>query len=78
MASKNNIATHQIPGMWFVKFPFRSDINFFSYDLEALKKEITKQGYYSYQPDIYEVQFWLKKPIFKKYTLAQLKKLNLR
>jgi hypothetical protein len=77
MASKNNIATHQIPGMWFVKFPFRSDINFFSYDLDALKKELSKAPYNVYAPDIFEVQFWLKKPVFKRLTKTEYKRLNI-
>ena len=76
MAKKSNISTSEIPGMWFVKHPFRSDINFFSFDLEELKKELKKET--SYVPEVYEVQFWLRKPIFKKYTQIQLKKLNIR
>jgi hypothetical protein len=77
MAKKNNLPTHTLPGLWFVKFPYRSDMNFFSFDLDELKKEVPG-GMSNYSPEIYEVQFWLKKPIFKKYTQAQIKKLNIR
>ena len=78
MAKKNNISTYDMPGFWFIKHPMRSDLNFFSFDLDELKKELNKtKSSRGYQPEIYEVQFWLKKPIFKKYTQAQLKKLNL-
>ena len=76
MAKKDIIRTGQINSLYFVKFPFRSDLNFFSIDLDEMRKEINLP--YSYIPEIYEVQFFMKKPIFKKYTLAQLKKLNLR
>ena len=76
MAKKDIIRTGQINSLYFVKFPFRSDLNFFSFDLDEMRKEINLP--YSYIPEIYEVQFFMKKPIFKKYTLAQLKKLNLR
>ena len=69
MAKKDIIRTGQINSLYFVKFPFRSDLN-------EMRKEINLP--YSYIPEIYEVQFFMKKPIFKKYTLAQLKKLNLR
>jgi hypothetical protein len=75
MAKKNNISTYDMPGLWFVKHPMRSDLNFFSFDLDELKKDINKG---TYTPEIYEVQFWLKKPIFKKYTQAQIKKLNIK
>ena len=76
MAKKDIIRTGQINSLYFVIFPFRSDLNFFSFDLDEMRKEINLP--YSYIPEIYEVQFFMKKPIFKKYTLAQLKKLNLR
>lgn len=75
--AKNDIKpTREISALYFVKHPFRSDLNFFSYDLEEMRKEINKAT--NYQPEVYEVQFWLKKPIFKKYRASQLKKLNIR
>ena len=81
MAKKDIIRTGQINSLYFVKLPFRSDLNFFSIQrmtnaANEMRKEINLP--YSYIPEIYEVQFFMKKPIFKKYTLAQLKKLNLR
>ena len=77
MAKQNIVPTREISALYFAKHPYRSDINFFAFDLEALKKEIAK-NMAPYLPEVYEVQFWLKKPIFKKYTQAQLKKLNIR
>jgi hypothetical protein len=77
MAKKNNLPTREINALYFAKNPFRADLNFFAFDLDELRKEINKPGL-SYTPEIYEVQFYMKKPIFKKYTLAQLKKLNIK
>lgn len=82
MAKKDILETRNVSALYFVQHPFRSDLNFFSFDLDQLRKELDITGVMGkaakgYLPAIYEVQFWLKKPIFKKYTLAQLKKLNL-
>jgi hypothetical protein len=77
MATKKIITTSEIYALYFVKHPYRSDLNFFAFDLDELRKELNKPGL-TYTPEIYEVQFFMKKPIFKKYTLAQLKKLNIR
>jgi len=76
MAKKHNIPTSEIPGMWFIKNPFRGDLNSFSFDLDEVRKTV-KHAHLSYTPEIYEVQFWLKKPAFKKLTQSELKKLNL-
>ncbi len=77
MAKKDIIPTRDINALYFVKNPYRSDMNFFSFDLDELRKELSKPGL-TYTPEIFEVQFYMKKPIFKKYTLAQLKKLNIK
>ena len=77
MTTKKIITTSEIYALYFAKHPYRSDLNFFAFDLEELRTELKKRNL-SYAPEIYEVQFFMKKPIFKKYTLAQLKKLNLR
>ena len=76
MAKKDIVPTSEIYSLYFVKNPFRSDLNFFSFDLEAMRNTIKNSNILSW--DVYEVQFFMKKPIFKKYTLAQLKKLNIR
>ena len=39
MAKKDIIRTGQINSLYFVKFPFRSDLNFFSFDLDEMRKE---------------------------------------
>jgi hypothetical protein len=77
MAKQKIIPTQEIYALYFVKNPYRADLNFFAFDLDELRKELNKPGL-TYTPEIYEVQFFMKKPIFKKYTLAQLKKLNIR
>ena len=76
MASKDIKPTREIYALYFAKHPYRSDLNFFSFDLNALKKELV-QNKAPYAPDIYEVEFWKTKPAFKKLTKAQLKKLNI-
>ena len=76
MAKKDIIQTREIYALYFVSYRFRSDLNFFSYDLDEMRKELAKKPADS-NIEIFEVQFWLKKPVFKKYTKAQLKKLNL-
>jgi hypothetical protein len=77
MAKQNIVPTREISALYFAKHPYRSDINFFAFDLDALRKEITK-NMAPYAPDVYEVEFWTKKPTFKKLTKAQLTKLNIK
>lgn len=77
MAKKDIIPTREISALYFVKHPFRNDMNFFSLDLEELRKELRNTAM-SYAPEVYEVEFWLKKPTFKKLTKVQLKKLNIQ
>ena len=79
MAKKNNITTYDMPAFWFIKHPMRSDLNFFGFDLDSIQKQLKeyqKSGLF-YIPEVYEVQFYLKRPMFKKYTKAQVKKLNI-
>jgi hypothetical protein len=75
--SKMIYKENEIYALYFVKYRFRSYLNFFSFDLDELKKQINKNPADS-NVEIFEVHFWLKKPIFKKLTVAELKKLNLR
>jgi len=77
MAKQNIVTTREIPALYFAKHPYRSDLNFFAFDLEALKKELVK-NMAPYSQDIYEVEIWTKKPTFKKLTKAQLLKLNIK
>ena len=77
MASKHITPTREITALYFAKHPYRSDLNFFAFDLDALRKELAK-NMAPYSPDIFEVEFWMKKPTFKKLTKAQLIKLNIK
>jgi hypothetical protein len=77
MAKKDIIPTREIYALYFVSYRFRTDQAFFSFDLDELRKEILKRPADS-NKSIYEVEFYLKKPTFKKLTVAQLKKLNLQ
>lgn len=76
MAQKDIIETRTLTAMYFVSYRFRSYLNFFSTDLDETRKRINKNPEDS-NIEIYEVLFWMKKPAFKKYTKAELKKLNL-
>ena len=76
MALKDIKPTREIYALYFAKHPYRSDLNFFAFDLDSLKKELAK-NMAPYSPDIFEVEFWKTKPAFKKLTKAQLKKLNI-
>lgn len=69
-----NIQTYKLTSLWFVTKPYRSDLSAFCSDIKALKDKVFELSE-GYQPVVYEVQFWLAKPKFKKLTKIQLKKL---
>lgn len=71
MAKKFDIETRDLSSLYFVKHQFRSDLNFFTDDLNILFEKLSTQ----YNEKVYEVQFWLAIPKFKKLTKAQLRKL---
>lgn len=76
MAQKDIIETRTLAAMYFVGYRFRSYLNFFSTDLDEMRKRIAKNPADS-NIDIFEVTFWMKKPGFKKLTKTEQKKLNL-
>lgn len=76
MAQKDIIETRTLTAMYFVSYRFRSYLNFFSTDLDEMRKRVAKNPADS-NIEFFEVLFWMKKPTFKKYTKAELKKLNL-
>jgi hypothetical protein len=75
MARKDIITTREIPGLYYVKNQFRSDLDYFALNLYDLTKAIKADS--NTNQDIYEVQFWMKKPTFRKLTKTERKKLNL-
>jgi hypothetical protein len=68
------IETHKISALYFVKNPYRRDLDKFCTTPMELIKEI-QNNKTSYEPLIYEVQFFLATPKFKKLTKTQLKKI---
>ena len=68
------IDTHKITALYFVKNPYRRDLDKFCTTPAELIKEI-ESNKTSYTPIIYEVQFFLATPKFKKLTKTQLKKI---
>jgi hypothetical protein len=69
------IQTHKILGLWFVKNPYRRDLDTFCTEINDVIKTINSTTMTSYEPIVYECQFWLQTPKFKKLTKTQLKKL---
>jgi hypothetical protein len=69
------IQTHKILGLWFVKNPYRRDLDTFCTEINDVIKTINATTMTSYEPVVYECQFWLQTPKFKKLTKTQLKKL---
>lgn len=69
-----NIQTNKLNALWLVTSPYRSDLNAFVSDVKQLEKKLFELST-GYVPIVYEVQFWLKTPKFKKLTKIQLKKL---
>ena len=69
-----NIQTNKLNALWLVTSPYRSDLNAFVSDVKQLEKKLYELST-GYVPIVYEVQFWLKTPKFKKLTKLQLKKL---
>jgi hypothetical protein len=68
------IETHKISALYFVKNPYRRDLDkFCTTPLELIKEMENNKT--SYTPIIYEVQFFLATPKFKKLSKAQLKKI---
>jgi hypothetical protein len=69
------IQTHKILGLWFVKNPYRRDLDTFCTEINDIIRTIQNTTMTGYQPVVYEIQFWLQTPKFKKLTKLQLKKL---
>jgi hypothetical protein len=69
-----NIQTSKLNVLWLVTSPFRSDLNAFVSDRKQLENKLFELSN-GYTPIVYEVQFWLKVPKFKKLTKIQLKKI---
>jgi hypothetical protein len=68
------IDTHKITALYFVKNPYRRDLDKFCTEPKELIKAIESNAT-SYTPIIYEVEFWRSIPKFKKLSKPQLKKL---
>ena len=68
------IETHKISALYFVKNPYRRDLDKFCTEPKELIK-IMESNVTSYNPIIYEVEFWKAIPKFKKLSKVQLKKL---
>ena len=68
------LETHKIGCLYFVKNPYRRDLDQFCTTTQELQK-IYNKATLSYSPIIYEVQFWLSIPKFKKLSAANVKKL---
>jgi hypothetical protein len=82
MSVKKIIGSNNISALYFVQHPFRSDRNYFCFGLEELQEElndskILQYAAKGYTPSIYEVRFYMKKPIFHKLTVADKKRLKL-
>lgn len=78
MFKKLHLPTRDVPVLYLVKHPMRADLDFFCNSTEILIDELFNTGFFGksakgYQPAIYETQFYLKKPTFKKLTQAQIK-----
>jgi len=69
-----NIQTSKLNALWLVTSPYRSDLNAFVSDVTHLENKLFELST-GYVPIVYEVQFWLKTPKFKKLTKTQLKKI---
>jgi len=69
-----NIQTSKLNVLWLVTSPYRSDLNAFVSDPQQLANKLFELST-GYVPIVYEVQFWLKTPKFKKLTKMQLKKI---
>lgn len=68
------IQTHKIGALYFIKNPYRRDLDCFATTPHELSK-VLEDNLTSYNPIIYEVEFWKALPKFKKLTKIQLKKL---
>ena len=68
------IETHKITALYFVKNPYRRDLDKFCTEPKELIKAI-ESNVTSYIPIIYEVEFFRSIPKFKKLSKPQLKKL---
>lgn len=68
------INTHKITALYFIKNPYRRDLDSFCTEVKELIKEL-ENNQTSYTPIIYEVEFFRAIPKFKKLSKAQLKKL---
>lgn len=68
------LETHKIGSLYFVKNPYRRDLDKFCTTPAELKKIFNDPGL-SYIPVVYECHFWLAVPKFKKLSSAALKKL---
>jgi len=68
------IETHKISALYYIKNPYRRDLDKFCTTAAELKK-IYNNAETSYNPIVYEIEFWKAIPKFKKLSLAALKKL---
>jgi len=68
------IETHKISALYYVKNPYRRDLDKFCTTATELKN-IYNDPTTSYTPIVYEVEFYKAIPKFKKLSLAALKKL---
>jgi hypothetical protein len=69
-----NIQTSKLNALWLVTKPDRSDLNAFCSDPQQLANKLFELSIGSL-PIVYDVQFWLKTPKFKRLTKIQLKKI---
>lgn len=68
------IESYKIGALYFIKNPYRRDLDSFATTPHELSKIIEKNTT-SYTPIIYEVEFFKQIPKFKKLTKTELKKL---
>ena len=67
------IETYKIGALYYIKNPYRRDLDCFVTSIAELNKIIENTT--SYLPIIYLVEFWKQIPKFKKLTKTELKKL---
>jgi|688.fasta_scaffold23022_13 hypothetical protein len=68
------IESYKIGALYFIKNPYRRDLDSFATTPSELAKQIEKNST-SYAPIIYEVEFFKQIPKFKKLTKTELKNL---
>lgn len=69
------LQTHKIESLYFVKNPYRRDLDSFCTSQQELIS-LLDNNTLSHNPIVYEVHFWLAVPKFKKLSIASVKKIK--